>query len=63
MWRSVTKFGIHEFGIPNSKTQKKISMIKINELKPNKKQRIKKTKLINKVYKSTFNSINSVVLS
>ena len=36
-------------------------MIKINELKPNKKQRIKKTKLINKVYKSTFNSINSVI--
>ena len=43
------------------KLKKKISMIKINERKPNKKQTIKKTKLINKVYKSTFNSINSVI--
>ena len=53
--------GFMSFEIPNSQTQKKISMIKINELKPNNKQRIKKIKLINKVYKSTFDSINSVI--
>ena len=36
-------------------------MIKIKGLKANKERRRKKTKLINKVYKSTFNSINNVV--
>ena len=36
-------------------------MIKIKGLKANEERRRKKTKLINKVYKSTFNSINNVV--
>ena len=46
--RLVTKFRIHEFGIPNSPTQKKIYMIKINQLKLN---------------KSAFSTINSIIFT
>ena len=56
--RSISKFGISEFGIPNSESQ---NIIKIKELKPNKKnkKRRKKAKLM---FKLTFNAINVIFI-